>query len=210
MSNTEQIRKEVEDLREFGLEAATRMFNRDSERLRLFMIHRTDKRLLRRLDWDDVLQETYLVIQRRLGEFIDSARVPFYVWTRGLAAQVLIDLHRKHLGAEIRSLDREVSIHDRLPFQSTATSIAGLLAASGSSPSRILIREEQIETLKTTLEQMNHTDREVLVMRHMEQMTNGEVAIAMDISESAATKRYIRALRKVRDAMQRSQSRTPQ
>ena len=207
MTNAEQIKKEVETLRQLGLEAATRMFDRDCDRLRRFMIHRTDRRLLRRLDWDDVLQETYLVIQRRLKEFIEGARVPFYVWTRGLAGQVLIDLHRRHLGAEVRSLNREVSIHDQLPFQSTATSIAGLLAASGTSPSRILMREEQMETLKSTLEQMNDKDREVLVMRHMEHMTNGEIAVALGINESAATKRYLRALRKVRDAVQRTQSR---
>jgi RNA polymerase sigma-70 factor (ECF subfamily) len=207
MQNAEQISNEVEELRRGGLQAATQMFDQNRERLRLFMVHRTNQRLLRRVDWDDILQETFIVIQTRLDEFINAPRVPFYVWMRALAGQVLIDLHRQHLGAQMRSLKKEISLHERLPFQSTATSVASLLAASGTSPSRALIRSEQVETLRETLDEMNATDREVLVMRHMEQMTNGEVADALNLNESAATKRYIRALKRVRDRIKKAKSR---
>ena len=201
MQNAEQIKKEAEILKGGGIDAATSFFEQNRERLRLFMIHRTNQHLLKRIDWDDVLQETFLVIQKRFHEFVDSPRVPFYVWMRAMAGQVLIDLHRQHLGAQVRTVHREVSIHSRLPFQSTATSVAGLLAASGTSPSRAAIRSEQIETLRATLDQMNELDREVLFMRHMEQMTNGEVADALNIKTSTATKRYIRALKKIRSRL---------
>ena len=204
MENSEdQIAAELQVLRSRGIDGATEFFERDRARLRLFVMHRTDERLLGRLDWDDVLQETFLVVQNRYRDFIAAPNVPFYVWMRSLTAQVLIDLQRRHLGAQKRALGREVSIHRRLPFQSTSLSLGGLLSASGLSPSNAAIQAEQLALLRESMEQMNEIDREVLVLRHMEQMTNGEVAAALGIDKSAATKRYIRALKRIRERIER-------
>jgi len=197
----QQIATEVKALETRGVEAATEFFERDRERLRLFVIHRTDERLLGRVDWDDVLQETFLVVQKRHPEFVANPNVPFYVWMRSLAGQVLIDLYRRH-GAQKRAVAREVSLHQRLPFRSTATSLGSLLADSGVSPSGAAIRSEQLEQLTASMEQMSEMDREVLVLRHMEHMTNGEVAAALGIDKSAATKRYIRALKRIRECIE--------
>lgn len=197
-----RIPEEVEELQARGIGAATQFFERDRQRLRLFVKHRTDERLLGRLDWDDVLQETFIVVQNRFQEFVDNPTVPFYIWMRSLAGQVLIDLHRKHLGAQKRTIQREVSLRERLPFQSTSTGLGSFLAASGLSPSRVAMRAEQLELMRASLESMNDIDREVLVLRHMEQMTNGEVAAALGIDKSAATKRYIRALKRIRDHLE--------
>lgn len=200
-----QIAAEVEALRTRGVLAVTEFFEQDRERLRLFVKHRTDERLLGRVDWDDVLQETFIVVQKRYPEFIANPGVPFYVWMRALASQALIGLHRLHLGAKKRAVGREVSLHERLPFHSTSTSLAGLLAASGQSPSNAAMQSEQLEAVRETMDQMSDMDREVLVLRHMEHMTNGEVAAALDIDKSTATKRYIRALQRIKQQVESRQ-----
>lgn len=203
METTEQqIAAELNALQIRGVEAATELFQRDRERLRLFVMYRTDERLLGRLDWDDVLQETFMVVQNRYHDFVAKPTVPFYVWMRSLAGQVLIDMHRRHLGAQKRAVGREVSMHERLPFHSTSTSLGSLLAASGLSPSNAAIKAEQLELLRDSMEQMNEMDREVLVLRHLEHMTNGEVAAALGIDKSAATKRYVRALKRIKERIE--------
>lgn len=197
-----QIADEVKELKARGIHAATEFFERDRQRLRLFVKHRTDERLLGRLDWDDVLQESFIVVQGRFSDFVARPSVPFYVWIRSLTGQVLIDLHRKHLGTKMRSVQREVSLRERLPFQSTSNALGSFLVASGLSPSRAAMRAEQLELMRETLQSMNDMDREVLLLRHMEQMTNGEVAAALGIDKSAATKRYIRALKRIRQQLE--------
>lgn len=196
------IALEVRALEERGAEAATDFFEQHRDRLRLFIKHRTDERLLGRLDWEDVLQETFIVVQRRYEDFVEKPSVPFYVWIRAIAGQVMIDLHRKHLKTKRRAITREVSLHQRLPFQSTSASLGALLAASGTSPSHAAMRDEQIEQMRTHLNRMSDLDREVLILRHMEQLSNGEVAHVLGIDKSAATKRYIRALKKLRLAIE--------
>lgn len=193
---------DVEALEARGVDAVSELFERDRHRLRLFVMHRTDERLLGRLDWDDVLQDTYIIAQRRYRDYLEKPAVPFYVWLRALAGQTLIDLHRRHLGAQKRSVEREVSMHRRLPFQSTSVSLGNLIAASGVSPSNAAIRAEQLELMRELMTEMSDMDREVLVLRHMEQMTNGEVAAALGIDKSAATKRYIRALKRIREKLE--------
>lgn len=198
------IELEVQSLRDRGVAAATEFFERDRGRLYGFVKHRTDERLLGRLDWEDVLQEAFLVVQRRYPDFIAKPTVPFYVWMRAITGQVLIDLHRKHLKLQKRNVAREVSMHQRLPFQSTSASLGSLLAASGTSPSHAAMRSEQLEDMNHCLTTMSDLDREVLVLRHMEQLSNGEVAHVLQIDKSAATKRYVRALKRLREAIEAS------
>lgn len=192
---------EVTLLKERGAEAAAELFEQDREKLMRFVMHRMDPRLMSRVDCDDVLQEAHLVVQRRHKEFIEKPAVPFFIWMRSLTGQVLIDLHRKHLKLQVRNVNREISIDNQLPFQSSANALHELLAASGTSPSNAAIRDEQAEELRRMLEQMSELDREVLVLRHLEQLTNGEVATVLGIDKSAATKRYIRALGRLGEMM---------
>ncbi|MEM7476906.1 MAG: sigma-70 family RNA polymerase sigma factor [Planctomycetota bacterium] len=191
----------LDQLRSGGPNAAAELFEAERERLQRFVMHRMDPRLQGRLDLEDVMQESQLVVVRRHADFIRNPAVPFYVWMRSLTGQVLIDLHRKHLQLQVRNVNREVSLENRLPFQSSAHAMRDLLIASGTSPSHVAIRDEQAEILRNTLEHMNEIDREVLVLRHLEQLSNGEVASVLGIDKSAATKRYIRALGRLGEMM---------
>lgn len=195
--NEQSISPELAELRSRGEHAVVELFERDREKLQRFVVHRMDGRLLGRVDSDDVLQEAYLVIQKRIDSYIQKPSVPFYVWMRALTGQVLIDLHRKHLNLKIRNVNREVSLQQQLPFQSSADALGDLLAASGTSPSNVMIRDEQANALREALDSMSELDREVLVLRHLEQLSNKEVASILSIDKSTATKRYIRALKRL-------------
>ncbi len=197
INNQSDDSEELNRLQSGGAEAAAHIFEEQRERLQRFVMHRMDVRLQGRLDLEDVMQEAQMVVVRRHEDYINNPAVPFYVWMRSLTGQVLIDLHRKHLKLQVRNVNREVSLENQLPFQSSAHAMRDLLMASGTSPSNVAIREEQAQALRNTLEQMGDIDREVLVLRHLEQLSNGEVASVLGIDKSAATKRYIRALKRL-------------
>jgi RNA polymerase sigma-70 factor (ECF subfamily) len=159
---------------------------------------RLDRRMAGRIDTSDVLQDAYLDVARRFPEYAASPTVPFFLWLRALTGQRLIDLHRRHLGAEMRDAGQEVSIYrGTLPAASSA-SLAQQLLAGLTSPTQAAIREEMRLRLQEALNSMDPIDREVLVLRHFEDLSNVETAEILGIEPPAASKRYIRALRRLK------------
>src|SRR5262245_48783059 len=162
------------------------LFEGQRDRLRRMVQFRLDPRLFGRVDPDDVVQEVFLDAQQRLYAFrADPQSLPF--WLRLVAQQTLIDLHRRHLGAGKRSAKRE-----RVFAQSQ--SLSGFLAGNLTSPSQAAIRDEMRQQLQAALETMDEIDREVLTLRHFEELSNKEVATLLGIGENAASNRYVRAL----------------
>jgi RNA polymerase sigma-70 factor (ECF subfamily) len=167
-------------------------------RLRQMVRLRLDTRVAARLDASDVLQEAYLDVARRFPEYAAAPAVPFYVWLRALTGQRLIDLHRQHLGAKMRSAGQEVSLdHGALPPASSA-SLAQQLLAGLTSPTQAAVRAEMQLQLQEALNSMDPIDREVVVLRHFEELNNIETAAELGIEPSAASKRYLRALRRLK------------
>jgi RNA polymerase sigma-70 factor (ECF subfamily) len=159
---------------------------------------RLDRRVSGRIDASDVLQDAYLDVARRFHEYAAAPAVPFYVWLRALAGQRLVDLHRRHLGAQMRDAGQEVSLcRGALPAASSA-SLAQQLLAGLTSPTQAAIRAEMQMRLQETLNSMDPIDREVVVLRHFEELTNVEAAEVLGIETSAASKRYIRAIRRLK------------
>src|SRR5262245_42732861 len=159
---------------------------------------RLDRRLAGRVDTSDVLQDAYLDVARRFPEYAASPAVPLYVWLRALTGQRLVDLHRRHLGAEIRDAGREVALHrGALPAASSA-SLAQHLLAGLTSPTQAAVRAEMQLRLQEALNSMDPIDREVVVLRHFEELSNAEAAEVLGIEPSAASKRYIRAIRRLK------------
>ncbi len=171
-------------------------------RLRRMVALRLDRRLLGRVDPSDVIQDAYLEASRRLPEYLsESAPMPLFLWLRYLTAQALQTLHRRHLGAQARDAGREISIDGgRIP-QATTAALAAQLLGHDTRASEAAIRAERKLRLEQALNRMDPVDREVLVLRHFEQLTNGECARVLKLSESAATKRYIRALRRLKEIL---------
>jgi RNA polymerase sigma-70 factor (ECF subfamily) len=179
-------------------EALGALFARYRDRLRRMVRLRLDRRLSGRVDASDVLQDAYLDVARRFPEYVAAPTVPFYIWLRALTGQRLIDLHRHHLGAEMRDAGREISLYrGALPTASSA-SLAQQLLAGLTSPTLAAIREEMQLRLQEALNSMDPIDREVVVLRHFEELSNAEAAEVLGIETAAASKRYIRAIRRLK------------
>lgn len=163
---------------------------------------RLDRRLSGRVDSSDVLQEAYLDARRRLSEYaLDPAAMPFHLWLRLVAGQRLVDVHRFHLGAQMRDAGQEVSLH-RGPFpQASSVSLAAQLLGKLTSASRAAIRAEHKLIVQEALNGMDPIDREVLALRHFEHLTNDETAQVLGLSKSAASNRYIRALKRLKEIL---------
>jgi RNA polymerase sigma-70 factor (ECF subfamily) len=201
MSLSEQTDALLERLRASDEQALGELFMLHRERLWRMLYVRLDSRLASRLSPDDVLQETFLDVARRIGEYLAGASVPFYVWLRFLTLQRMQMMQRAHLGAQMRDAGREVSLpRGGGPFASSE-SMAGQLVSHMTSPSQAAIRRELQEQLRRALEEMDPLDREVLALRHFEELGNGEVAEVLGISKEAASKRHVRALKRLRDIL---------
>jgi RNA polymerase sigma-70 factor, ECF subfamily len=183
-------------------QALAALFARYRDRLRKLVRLRLDRRLSGRVDTSDVLQDAYLDVARRFPEYAAAPKVPFYLWLRSLTGQRLVDLHRRHLGAEMRDAGREVSLYrGALPAASSA-SLAQQLLAGLTSPTQAAVREEMRLRLEEALNGMDPVDREVVVLRHFEELSNAEAAQVLGIEPPAASKRYIRAIRRLKAILQ--------
>ncbi len=194
-------------------QALAELFSMHRERLWRTVRFRLDRRLLRRVDPDDVLQEAYLAAADRIEHFVSAAdrrdacatgsegrcdsSVSFYVWLRMVVTQTMIDVHRRHLGAQMRDPRREVPLGGRLP-QATSSCLAIQLSGKLTSPTQAAIRDERAGQLEQSLEQMDPIDREVLALRHFEELTNSEVAEVLGIQQKAASIRDVRAVRRLK------------
>jgi RNA polymerase sigma-70 factor (ECF subfamily) len=166
-------------------------------RLRRMVAIRLDFRLHGRVDPSDVLQEAYLHAARVLPAYLRAPEVPFFVWLRRVAGDRLARIHREHLGAKMRAAGRELSLDHGPPIASSEAMAARLLGRS-PRPSEEAVRAEFVRRVQDVLNDMEPTDREVLALRHFEQLTRKEAAMALNISEAAVAKRHMRALAKLK------------
>jgi len=199
----DQDKELLSRLEEGDEQALAQAFSRHRERLWQMVRFRMDRRLTGRVDEDDVLQEAYLDAATRLRHFEHHGASSVFLWLRMIVGQTLVDIHRRHFGARMRSVRREVPIHDFYNPQATSVSIASKLLGRLTSPSRAAMRAELSEQLETALADMDPIDQEVLALRHFEELTNSEVAEVLDIQQKAASIRYVRALKRLREIMKR-------
>ncbi|QDU61925.1 RNA polymerase sigma factor [Planctomycetes bacterium Pan216] len=193
---------EIDFLRNGGSEALAALFSRYQKRLERMVALRLDRRLYARVDAADVLQEAYLEISRRIDDYLAKEPATFFVWIRQITWQILLMTHRRHLGAQRRSAGQEVSLRWTGPDGGTSVSLAGFLVAHLTSPSQAVIREERYAQLRDALDQMDPLDREVLALRHFEHLGNSEVAEVLDIQPTAASNRYVRALKRLKQMLE--------
>ncbi len=182
-------------------QAWERLLSDNRLRLRRMISLRMDRRLQGRIDPSDVIQESYVEAAQRLHEYTKNPSVPFFVWLRWIVGQRLMEQHRRHLGAQARDASRDVSLYQgKFPEASTADLAANLLA-NISTPSQAAIRMEEQRRLQDALDALDPIDREILVLRHFEQLSNGEAAQVLDLDKSTASKRYTRALIRLKEVI---------
>lgn len=182
-------------------DALAELFGMFRDRLWRIVNFRLDRRLRGRVDPDDVLQEAYLNAAARLDRFVHDASRSCFVWLRLIVSQTLIDIQRRHLGAQKRDARKDVSIHGGWDAASTSACLAFHLMGTLTTPSTAAMRGELSEQLDTALASMSDLDREILAVRHFEELSNREAALVLNITEQAASIRYIRALGRLKDVM---------
>jgi RNA polymerase sigma-70 factor, ECF subfamily len=180
--------------------ARQQLLARHRSRLRQMVAVHLDRRLAARIDPSDVVQETFIDAAMNLSDYLRERPLPFYPWLRQLAWQRLQRLHRDHIQRRRRSVLREQGQSLLFPDQS-ADALANRLKASGSSPSGHLIRDEMRRRVQDAMNQLSPNDRELLVMRHLEEMSAAEIGAVLGIGAGAARTRHVRALARLRSLL---------
>jgi RNA polymerase sigma-70 factor (ECF subfamily) len=182
--------------------ALASLWQRHRPRLRRMIQFRLDRRLRSRVDPSDILQEAYLDLAARLPDYARDRPMPVFLWIRLVAAQRLMQVHRLHLGTARRDAAREVSLAPGALAGAGSASIAAQLLGHFTSPSQAVARAEQRLRLDQALNALDAIDREIIALRHFEELSNGQAAEVLVLSKAAASKRYVRALTRLQSVLE--------
>jgi len=177
------------------------LFGQHRERLKRMVRLRLSRRLQGRIDDSDVLQESLLEISRKLKDYVQNPEVPFFLWLRQMTGHKLAELHRRHLGTQMRDADREVSIYCGALPEANSVSLAVHLLGQLTSPSQAAIKAEMRLRLQEALDNLDPLDREVIALRHFEQLSGDETAAVLGLSKTGASSRYVRAINRLRKSL---------
>ncbi len=181
------------------IEAWGALLTKHGERLRRMVAFRLDPRLRGRVDAADIVQEAYLEAADHRADYFRLPAVPVFLWLRGIVSNKLLEVHRYHLGTHMRDAAREVGVAGTA--HATSVALVAELSGHATGPHTAAARAEVNLRLQDALDAMDPTDREVLALRHYEQLTNGEAARVLGIQERAAAKRYVRSLKRLRETL---------
>ena len=191
----------IERARAGDREARGALFDGHRQRLRRMVEMRLDARLQARLDASDVIQDAYVDVVGRLPEYLAAPHLPLFLWLRLVVGERLLKLHRYHLGTQARDAGREISLYrGALPAASSAA-LAAQLLGKYTSPTQAAFRAERILRMQEALNSLDPLDREILALRHFEELTAAEAAQVLGIEESAAIKRDFRALKRLKQVL---------
>jgi RNA polymerase sigma-70 factor (ECF subfamily) len=191
----------LDGLKKGDPEALAVLFTRYRDQLRRMVSVRLDHRLCGRVSPSDILQEAYIDALQRIEHYSEKPEMPVFVWLRWIVGQRLIDVHRQHLEAQLRDASQEISLNWAVGPSPSSMCLAGRLVGNLTSPSQAALRNEILGQLEETLNRMDPIDREILTLRHFEELSNHEVAAVLGIEKAAASKRYVRALARLKDAL---------
>lgn len=203
--DSEQTQELLQSAKTGDDSAINQLLNRHREAVRKMVQMRMDRAVAARVDASDVVQDVMLEANQRLLDYARNPSMPFHLWLRQLAKDRLIDMHRRHRGAQRRSVDRERSLNAAYSEQSSLN-LAAQLRDHELTPAAATIRRELEERFLAALAELTEDDREIIIMRHHEHLSNSEVAEALGLSTAAAGMRYLRALRRLRDVLGSDQS----
>ena len=167
---------------------------------------RMDPMIGRRVDASDIVQDVLVEADRRLEDYLERTRMPFNLWLRHLARDRIIDAHRMHRGAARRSIDREQPLDRKATADQSAMDLAAFVRDREPTPQAAATHHELEQRFQAAIELLDDNDREVILMRHFEQLSNNEVAQALSLSDAAAGMRYLRAMRRLRELLREPES----
>ncbi|PQO44025.1 sigma-70 family RNA polymerase sigma factor [Blastopirellula marina] len=192
---TEQL---ILDAKGGDSDARDKLLERHRDSLRRMVEMRLDRKIRRRVDASDVVQDVLVEANRRLADYMSNPAMPFHLWLRHLAHDRIIDAHRRHRGSQKRSVDLEQNISAPVNVDQSSLNIVAQICDQEMTPAAAATMNELQARFEQAISQLDEQDREVVVMRHFEQLSNQEVAAALGLSAAAASMRYLRALRRLR------------
>jgi RNA polymerase sigma-70 factor (ECF subfamily) len=181
--------------------AVNRLLERHREALRRMIDVRLDRKIRQRVDASDVVQDVLVDAHRRINDYLSNPAMPFHLWLRQIAKDRLIDAHRRHRDAARRSLDREQPLAIAGTDDRSTISLAAQLWDREMTPAAAATVRELQQRFAAAVELLDEQDREVVLMRHFEQLSNSEVAEALGLTAPAASMRYLRAMRRLRELL---------
>lgn len=196
--NTQDL---LRDVKQGDAEAINRLLERHRSALRRVVQMRLDQRVQRRVDVSDVVQDVMMEANRRLADYLDNPPMSFHLWLRQIAHDRIIDAHRRHRVSAKRSVDREQSLAAPSGQDQSSIQLAGQLRDAEMTPAAAAQQRELARQVEGAIARLNEADCEIIVMRHYEQLSNQEIAQALQLTEPAASMRYLRAVRRLREIL---------
>ena len=181
--------------------AQNELFSAHRDRLQRMIRLRLDRRIQGRLDSSDIIQEAYIDVFRNLPRYVEAPSTSFFIWLRNVVGLKLVEVHRRHLATEKRDARRDVSIYRGALPAVNSLSLAAQLLGQLTSPSQGAVKTEMRVRLQEVLDGLDDIDREVIALRHFEQLNSQEVADVLGMSKSGASSRYIRAIQRLKDEL---------
>jgi len=179
-------------------DARQQLLQRHRDSLRRMIDMRLDRRIQQRVDASDIVQEVMVDANRRLTDYLADPKMPFHLWLRHMAKDRIIDAHRRHRVSGKRSVDREQSMTVGFNMDQSSVDLAAQICDSAATPGEAATMHELHRRFEAAIEDLEPQDREVVIMRHFEQLSNQDVAAALDLTPAAASMRYLRAIRRLR------------
>jgi RNA polymerase sigma-70 factor (ECF subfamily) len=182
-------------------EAVNRLMDRHRDSLRRMVQLRLDQRIQKRIDVSDIVQDVLVEANRRLQDYLAQPAMPYHLWLRQIAQDRIIDAHRRHRASAKRSVDKERPLAVPAADDHSTIQLAAQLAGHELTPGTAAAQKEMAQVVEAAIAKLPDQDCEIIIMRHYEQLSNQEIAQALDLSEPAASMRYLRALRRLKELM---------
>jgi RNA polymerase sigma-70 factor (ECF subfamily) len=196
----------IERAKEGNPDAVESLLDRHRDALRRMIQLRLDQKIQRRVDVSDVVQEVLIEAKRRLKDYLDNPAMAFHLWVRQIAKDRIIDAHRRHRVSAKRSIDREQALIVPGDNDHSTMELAGKLCDPSLTPAAAATQREIAKQVELAIGMLPDVDREIILMRHYEQLSNQDIAAVLQLSEPAASMRYLRALRRLRELIDQSSS----
>lgn len=187
--------------------AVNQLMERHRDSLRHLIRMRLDQKIRRRVDVSDVVQDVLIEANRRLNVYLDNPAMSFHLWLRQIARDRIIDAHRRHRASARRSVDKERSMSVPQGYDHSSIRLASQIGDKDLTPAAAALQKEMARRVEAAITQMDEHDSEIIIMRHYENLSNQEIAESLELTEPAASMRYLRAIRRLRSLMEQEDSR---
>ena len=181
--------------------AVNQLMERHRDSLRRIVQLRLDQKIQRRIDVSDVVQDVLIEANRRLADYVASPQMPFHLWLRQIAQDRIIDAHRRHRVSAKRSVDKERPLAVPAADDHSTIQLAAQLCDRQLTPAAAATQAELAKAVEAAIARLPDQDCEIIIMRHYEQLSNQEIAQALSLTEPAASMRYLRAIRRLKELM---------